>query len=525
MPPRIELEHQRDFTGGLNLATEIYDLQPNESPSVQNVDIDRRGGFAIRRGSKAWITTSTGYTDVDTIYTYVTPGGTRQLLACKDRQVKRWDGSAWQAVAAAFGGGRTMFAEMNNILYMAHGLKPGVGKWDGTTFTTLANPGYNDNLAAPAGGKAPPAATLAVHNGVMWAGNVYDTIDAAHHVSRLRWSHPGKPEDWRTNDWIDLDPDDETGEIRALVPFGDRLIVFKDRAVYAVHGFPPEGFSVVNISKEVGAPSQYAVCKSENRIWFWDTSIGLCEFDGQRITWPFERIFPLIEDNLINVPFSFQTIAVYHNRRVWLSVPYLAAPYANTFVGLVFGPDIGKNGAWTLHTKTLFSFHVHEAVTGGDRHLLGGNGAYVYEMDAENYYLDQKPPSHTTSKISAWYQTRWFDNANPALKKRWKRPIIVVGRDANEEFLVDVFSDYDATHVKKTFSLFTDVNGTEGVWDVSNWDAVIWAAELGDSSVIKRGSPLGTGTAKMLRISNVTSGVDWRVQGITMKWVPKRIRN
>lgn len=529
--PRLALEHQRDFNGGLNLAEDPYDLAPNESPLLQNVDINRRGGFSIRRGTRTWISTTTGLSNVDSMYTYVDPTGVRHLLAASNRQVKRWDGAAWTEIAPVVASsGRSVFVEMRGDLYIVNS-NADVRKWSGSgTATAMTIPAYNDDISAPNEGNFVRGLTACVHNGVMFVGNVYDSIDSVFHYSRIRWSHPLKPEDWRTNDYIDIDPEDGAGRIRALVSFGDRLLVFKDRAIYAVHGYPPEGFSVVPITKEVGAPSQQAVTSTEGAIYFWDKQIGLCQFDGKKVAWLFDRLYPLIDDNKLNNAYNFQVICQYHNRRVWVSVPYLADPYANLFISLVYAPDVGKAGAWTLHTKTLFSFHVHRTADAGsdpnDAHLLGGNGAYVFELDVENYYEDQiAGGSATTAKIDAFYQTRWYDAQNPAMKKRWKRPVFVVGRNATQEFQVDVFTDYDPTHVKKTFSIFTDVGGTEGIWDVSDWDEVVWAAEVADRSQVLRGSVLGPGISKALRIRNVTKGVDWRIHGLTMKWIPRKIGN
>lgn len=529
---RIQLEHQRDFTGGLNINADPYNLAPNESFDLQNVDIDRRGGFAIRRGSRRFINTSTSpMSTPDTLYTYIDPTGVRHLLAARGGEIRRWDGAAWVQIQAAVASGTVRFAEMNGALYIFHNSN-GVWKWSGVGLTALVpQPVYNDNLAAPVGGRFVRGRVGCVHNGVMFSANIIDTLDGLGHPSRIRWSHPGKPEDWRTNDWIDIDPEDGAGQINALVPMGDRLIVFKDRAIYAVHGFPPEGFSVTNITRDVGTPTPYSVTVDRETIYFWDTVKGAHRLTEKSLDWIFEPLWPFIDDNKINMPFSFQVLAQFHNERVWFSIPWLAAPYAGRFIGLVYAPAVGKNGAWTLHDKTLFSFHVHRASTGGDAHLLGGatnapvGQGYVMEMDVENYYLDETPNTGATSRVNAWYTTRWFDGGNPALRKRFKRSIIVVGRNANQEFHVDVFDDYDPTHVKRSFSMFTDVNGVEGVWDISDWDEVVWANEIGEASMILKGSPLGTGTAKALRFSNVTSGVDWRIHGVTMKWIPKIIRN
>ena len=37
-----------DFTGGLNYRADAFQLADNESPDMQNVDVDPRGGFSSR---------------------------------------------------------------------------------------------------------------------------------------------------------------------------------------------------------------------------------------------------------------------------------------------------------------------------------------------------------------------------------------------------------------------------------------------------------------------------------------------
>lgn len=622
MPRRIELEPQRDFTGGLNLVDDTYNLAKNESFDLQNVDIDRRGGFGVRRGGQRFIPTATtktitstgaaraanvvtasglvpvnglpgglvvgdavsvdyplgaggtnfdgafivvtavpgaatatwaqtaandstgggiiteglkgssGTGTPDSGYTFVDTSNVRHILAARAGSVKRWDGAVWQWVRAQVGQlGRTRFIEYDNVLYFTTVGSVSVPfKWTGTGLATqltgTAGGGFNDDLAAPNFGNMPHCRTFAVHHEVVWAGAVLETGPVTEN-SRVRWSHPGSAEDWRTNDFIDLDPDDENGVIRALVPFGDRLLVFKDKAIYAIHGYPPAGFSVENLTKELGTPSQQSVVATPDAVYFWDVDRGAYKYDGKTFEWIFHPIFPLLDDEKINTPFSFQVIAEYHNDRLWLSVPMQAAPYAGTFIGLVYSPFAGKAGAWTVHTNTLFGWWIHRGSDGGDLHLLGGDNSYVYELDVKDLFQDQQA-NGSYARIIAWYTTRWFDSDNSAMKKRWKRPVVVMRGGSTQTTLVEVMNDYDPTHVTKSFNLVTTLTGSEGIWDVSNWDVGLWAAEVtigGERSVILTGAPLGPGVAKALRFKNTTIGQDWRVHGLTMKWVPRKIRN
>lgn len=486
----LQIEEQRDFTGGLNLADDPYKLAPNETFDLQDVDIDRRGGFGVRRGVRPFINRETarivtatgasrtgnvvtavglsplngdangglvagqqytvnfqddGYDGTFTIvsavagastatwaqtaandpaagpgtmiesnqmpdsgYTYVDTSAVRHILVARNGQVRRYNGAEWVDVIRVFGGsGRTEFEEFRNVLYMVQGQSVPY-TWSGSglaTQLTTAAGNYNDSLEAPNAGNFPQCQTMAVHKEVMWAGGVVEAGSVVHN-SRVRWSHPGAAQDWRTNDFIDLDPDDENGNIRALIPFGDRLLVFKDKAIYAIHGDPPAGFTVQNLTKELGAPSHWAVKATEQIVFFWDKDKGAWSYDGKSFKWIFEPLYRLIDDGIINTQFSFQSILEVHRDRVWVSVPSAVnSIYGGNFLSLVYQPE-GDKGSWTLHTKTAFGWWVHAGSDGGDLHLLGalnqGAGAnYVYEFDTEAFFEDRQATGPLAANLVA----------------------------------------------------------------------------------------------------------------------------
>lgn len=46
----IQIFEQKDFTGGLNLRSDQFQLADNESPEMLNVEVDPRGGVFSRGG-------------------------------------------------------------------------------------------------------------------------------------------------------------------------------------------------------------------------------------------------------------------------------------------------------------------------------------------------------------------------------------------------------------------------------------------------------------------------------------------
>ena len=49
---RLSIFRQDDFTGGLNLRADQFQLAPNESPKMLNVEVDPRGGVFTRGGMR-----------------------------------------------------------------------------------------------------------------------------------------------------------------------------------------------------------------------------------------------------------------------------------------------------------------------------------------------------------------------------------------------------------------------------------------------------------------------------------------
>lgn len=540
MPRRILLEEQRDFTGGLNLKSDPFDLEDNESPLIENVDLDRRGGFGLRRGRQLYISTtvpagsSPTAVQIQSLIPYYNQAGTRQLLVSTTPggRIYTFNGTTWDlrlnnpaAVA-----GNYNWAVMNDRIYLSHSQLLNVHRWDGTTMTLISGvTPYNDDLTAPVGGFVPPRSEcLATHANCMWAANLFEVADTKQYGSRIRWSHPGQPEDWRTNDFIDIDPEDNAGPITALVPFQERLLVFKRSAVYAVHGYPPNGFSVTAISREVGVGRQIGVRATEQACYFEDPRRGTMEYDGRGIKWIFERLFPVLEDGLADPTLHYTSALAYHNERVWVSMRWQQYPFAGSFQTFVFDPRLnGGNGGWTRYTGNDSTVWCEFEETDGSKHLLGGEALFVFETDVADLFQDTRATAPTTREIRGKYQTRWYDaKKNWALKKRWKRPEIVMRDNANLDLLVSYYKDYNPNAVKGSFHVVTLQDGTEMTWDVDDWNEAFWAGDAGDRAVVKRGSPLGNARAISLLFSNFNqTGIDWRVHGIIMKYIPKRIRN
>lgn len=319
MPKNVQVFNIRDFTGGLNLNTDTFKLQENESPDLLNVDIDRRGGFQCRRGVSPYSTTSLlstphslwNYTNASASYTMVGQAG----------RIYYSTGTSWTELGTSLGNGAGTVgaATVNKLFYWVRD-NFACQKWDGTTVTSLGT-SFNDTTT-PGSGNMPRAQHIAVHSGYTWVAGTWES--GTFYGSRVRWSwantFDASAENWRSDEFIDIDPGKDGDQITAIVPFGDQLIVFKQSSVYAIYGYSSDSFSVVNISNTLGCVGRHAVVQTPSGIFFFDPKTGLNAYDGRSMKWAFEAIWPAMRDGSIPKTSYANVHLGWVNNRVWVSV-------------------------------------------------------------------------------------------------------------------------------------------------------------------------------------------------------------
>ena len=529
---RTQLFNIRDFTGGLNLQTDTFRLGQNESPDMQNVDVDRRGGFQVRRGV-APFTTSTLPTDPDTLWVY-NDEGTERVTAQVGAKVWSSTGSSWTEVGTDLGwsSGAVCPTTINDINYWARG-NNAVVKWDGSTASAMGT-SFNDTTV-PTSGNVPRAEHMAVHSGYMWVANTWES--GTNYKNRIRWSWANtfnnSQENWRSDDYIDIDEGKDGDKITAIIPFGDQLVVFKRDSVYVVYGYDSNSFTVANISNTSGAISHEAALATPAGLYFFDHSIGLCRYNGRSVDWVFEQIWPAMRDGSIpNAELDNVQIG-WVEKRLWVSVPWSTDPGYDRAMTFVYDPNLGPKGAWTRYTlragpfaKTHYTDIYLSAIQGTDS---------IFKLDVQNQYFDNFNDGNTTV-IDGYYRTKWIDLEQPAIKKRWRRVEAVLQVENSYQIPVVVYRDYDSTVNYKNFKFVGDGpqnSASSAVWDGDDWDDGYWAisARTGD---VDRGSSLGLARAVSLKIggpvqtipdeNGLTAPVYWGFDALVMKYVPRRVR-
>jgi hypothetical protein len=169
----------------------------------------------------------------------------------------------------------------------------------------------------------------------------------------------------------------------------------------------------------------------------------------------------------------------------------------------------------------------------------------VFKVDVTGQYYDNFGPELGIKPIDAWYQTRWVDLGEPAIKKRWRRTEALMQVDQGYDLPVISYSDYDPTVTVKNFK-FNAVSSVSGandaIWDDpdSDWvspsinpGATKWARS-GTYSYVDRGQTLGIARSVSLKVGGkvlsaaepgeTQAPVFWGVDALIFKYVPRRVR-
>lgn len=532
MPRRVQLLNLTDFSGGLNLRADSFQLADNESPDLLNVDIDPRGGFRNRRVARPFVAQSLGGA-VKSLWQYANSGGLRQVMAQVGNNVKHSTGGSWRTAFTQTSVLPSRAATFRDRCYVVNGEDQAV-RWDGSEAVRLGTK-WNDDVLSPTDttvkvGNMPLARFVAVHSGLLWVAGT--TESGNYYPNRVRFSHPNRPEDWREDDYFDVDSGKDGDYITALVPYRDKLIVFKRNSIHEIHGYAPENFQVFPVDRHIGAISSNAVVETDIGLAFFSWPEGVFVFNGSEIRWLFDRVEPAISDGTIPDAYASGVSLGWASRKLWVNVPWQDSTH-NTR-SFVYDPTLGKHGAWTVYDLPLGPMLTWEPA-GGDALLLAAvaGGQHVVKLEQDGAADDLgSGPEH----VAAHLTTRWHDISQPGQIKRWRRPEFIVQGGATATLNVKVFKDYDTSNASRQFTI--DVTAapdpdptlpTSLVWNSGNWNVKTWDGNIaGEGSEggnkIVRGTPFSNARAVQLRIEGPSTNVPWGVDAVIAKFIPRKVR-
>src|SRR6188768_1962239 len=322
-----------EFQGGLNLRATQFTLADDESPDMLNIDIDPRGGIATRKGWSRWNQLD-AYDPVGWNprhgYTHSLSSGEFVIYLANDNKVL-WagaDGAFSELIAPApflCGVYQADFAAWGDSLYIAAGTNQTV-KVDalGTGVAVDdAYPTFNDDYTTPVHGKMPVCSLIESHLNYMFCAV---TVEGTVQPNRLRWSHPDSPDDWHTDDVLDILTGG--GRITALKSFRDHLIVFKESSVWALYGYDSSSWQLVRLSDRAGTIGPPAVAQSEGAIFFYSPTVrsSIFAYDGEATESISFKIQPVM-DAIVD---SEDVWLGWVGRSLWMSLPWMSRDEVRT---------------------------------------------------------------------------------------------------------------------------------------------------------------------------------------------------
>lgn len=512
-----------DFTGGLNLDSPRQQLTLNESYDCLDVDFNLRGGFQQRRGIKVAGASGGSPMNGGLLLGHYSLGTDMVVGVSTSKQLWTWDGATATHVATAITDQTDVprAVAWNSKLYLANCWSAGTLVMRHRTTASLATvtaltTTFNNNYAAPTGGNMPLARLITDHAGHMW---VADTSESGtRYRSRLRWSHPLQPEDWAAADYFDIEPDDSSDQITAVIPFKNHLLVFKRRAVFAVYGYDKDTFTVERIGSASGTWSQEAVTCNAGICYWFSPEGNVYAYNGSGITPVGDRITGVVRDGLIQLGADHRL--AWFGDRLFVSLVDLAGTGRILFV---YDPSVGRRGAWTKYSLQPTSFCWWRRGNGTVGHMMTLVGKdHIFDHGVVTQTQDEFT-STVFTPIGGYYSTAWFSAEDTALKKQWKRLLLTSATKDPCTINVDVYHDFNDSVIQRELS-FTTVDPAGGsLWGSSLWGSSSWGS--GDATYVFERLPSAGRSHAIRMVFSVTDNTStWWIDSFTLPFIEKSYR-
>ena len=532
--PQILVERYDDFTGGLNLRSDQFQLSKNESPDMINMEIDPRGGLFSRGAFREINTSAVSGTWAPKKLTWF-KGSSQYLMLTTEICVytstgtnfTRLDfGSGTPVVSASTNG--ASLAQWGKTMYMTTG-QAGVAsyKWEvGDTYATaLTESGPTwQAYASPAAGHMPKGEHTIQHTNKMFVANTKE--DGTVYPNRLRWSHESLPEDWMEDDYIDFNGGGEG--ITGLAVVAGQLVIFKPQAIYVLFGYDSTDHQVIELSSNLGVDSPMHIASSEQGVYFYVGFKGLFYYNGNTVVDLFQNLKAVYPLGYINSNYSSKISVSYVNRRVWLAVPYstgVAATEVTT--NFIYDPSISDNGSW----NRLSSADGFGLVGGADFKTTAGVSVPVLihptlrrVLEVEVFSSETDFISQVETNFETYYRTGWVDGNNYSMKKMFRRPDFVLKQIDEIAILnVKVFHNFEEAdgYQRKNIEITLPTTTSGFFWDAALWDVATWGAKTAGAEVV-RGSNLGLARAVQLLFTG-PSGSPWGLDSIAYKYNNRKV--
>lgn len=435
---QIEILAFKNWAGGLNLESHETQIAIDEMLEAQNVEIGLSGEVFKRKGYSAYSASHHANMGIGHfLFFWNQLGSTNDWFIYVDadgdvfaKTSTTWSDAAvhdFTAHGTAVDDWPIGFAIFENVAYLTSRRAANTVRFDGTSWTT-----NTDYTMDGSGSEFPRAHFLLAKHERLFAANINNngTLER----SRVRWSDVSEALNWRSDSWVDVQPDDGT-QITGMVGFADGIVIFKEHSIHFLSGVDENSFTLFPVDSEIGCQSPQSIAVGEEAIYFLDQTRGVYTFDGTNVV----RISDKINAALIGTSHTDAASAIfyagfYFNKKYFLST-FTTGP-ANTWT---FVYDTRHN-AWTRWDKFFRNFSNRDALMYS-----------VGPEDAVGIFLMNDTWQDNGSNYAVNITTGWMplqaESVIAAPAVRFRGAEVLYGQTAAQgmptALAIDLFSDYE----------------------------------------------------------------------------------
>lgn len=292
------------------------------------------------------------------------------------------------------------------------------------------------------------AKTVAQFNNYLFLGNC--VVSSITHKSRIVWCNIKDDLTWLATSFIDIGKDDGQ-QIMRIIVLGDRLVVFKERAIYNVFftGDADIPFTVQKSQSNVGTVGPWSIQEIENGLVF-------LSYDG---------FYYYDSNNSYKISLQIQTTLLAYNATRFSQARSMRQKNKNLYYCSLPGASSTNNDVvvtwdWQLNAFSLYGGIAANSmatvyVNGIDERVYFGDySGFVYRLDSgsDDY------PLNVQTAINAYYYTNWkhFDD----ITDQKGIPNVVIYYQTNNAVITFVYSyDFEnADTYTQTFSTATSTS-------------------------------------------------------------------
>ena len=478
----------QDFSGGLDVAQSVYELEPHRARDARNVRSTLKGQLVKRDGSQVWATLAANSLS---LYPSLNPrfliaAGTTTIYsvnpakAATSIKTGMTNGARWSWINAPATGGQGPLFGVNGTDAQA---------WDGVAAATVA--------WTASAGTFPTGAKYLLHRSLRTlAAGMTAYAGAKDPTSMVAASAVGNPRDWSTasGGWqVEFAPND--GEaITAITPVGPYVLVSKPSKCWLIYDMDTGANRP--LSEAAGAVSHRAAIETPMGTVFLTKDMGVVVTGGGALKRMSERILLLLQ----TIPAARRSEAV---MAWWNGKLYLAVSLGSATNDVLF-EYVPETDAWWAHSLGSSDLAVWEPTAGLPLLFdIKAGAALQRQLFVSGRTLDDVAAAGTGGvTYSSYWRGAFHTFGAHELRKRVRQ----IRLDGKGRVRVGVTKDFRRGDELLREQVFAADVGSWGVNDGSLWgvdDGTLWGG-LADIEQVRVPTP-GVGRAWSLSLGNDTS--------------------